>query len=148
MKYLITALCFLGITAFANAQCDINSMTDSCKHHLKPFLYDAINAQHVTLKSVPQEKEVNIPAFSGQHYRIIINISAMPKGTQVGVYDQDGTKKKRKELYTYTDNGQLGVCDLQSHTGRLFIDFTIPAAAPTLPPSGCSVITVGYENGN
>lgn len=147
MKRIITTLCFLSIVFMLRAQCDINSLSDSCKHHMKPFLYGGVNAQHITLKSVPQEKEVNFPAFAGQHYRIMININSMPKGTEADIYDQDASHKKRKMLYSIKDpNGQLGICDLESKSGRLFIDFSIPAASPTLPPTGCSVVMFGYEN--
>jgi len=148
MKHIITVfLITIGLFAKGQGGCDVNALADTCKHHLKPFVYDASNAQHISLKSVPQEKEINFPAFSGQHYRIIINLTSMPKGTQVAVYDQDETRKKRKMLYTFSDpGGQLGTCDLESRTGRLFIDYSIPAASPKLPPSGCAVVLFGYEN--
>jgi len=141
---------FLGLALNAAGQappagfCNIRALSDSCTGFLKPFHYSGQNALHVALKSEPQEKEVIFPAFKGETYRIIINTRDMPKGTEVAIYDQDKRHKKRQPLFTNNNNG---VCnfDTGSKSGRLYIDYTIPAAT-SVNYSGCAAILIGFEN--
>ncbi|HXB10351.1 MAG TPA: hypothetical protein VNZ45_00075, partial [Bacteroidia bacterium] len=129
--------------------CEIKKLTDSCRVRLKPFQYDGTNALHLPLLPVSQEKEISLPGFSGQRYRIIINISAMPPGTIVAIYDQDKTHKKRKLLYTLTDQGsRIGFLDSECKSGKFFIDYEIPAKDKKYPPQGCAVILFGFETRN
>lgn len=125
--------------------CNIKGMGDSCRPYLRPFLYSGVNALHLPLKKEAQEKEINFPAFSGQRYRIIINISAMPQGTTVIVYDEDNRHKHRKPLYTAGDAAhRISVYDGASKTGRFYIDYEIPPGNGALG-SCCGVIMLGYE---
>lgn len=124
--------------------CNIRALADSCKGLLKPFRYSGQNAIHVALKSEPQVKEVVFPAFSGEKYRIIINTTDMPKGTEVDIYDQDARHRKRQVLYSTKTNG-LSNFDTDSKSGKLYITYTIPAATAT-DYSGCAAIVIGFEN--
>jgi alkylhydroperoxidase/carboxymuconolactone decarboxylase family protein YurZ len=125
--------------------CDIKGMTDSCRKSLKPFLYDGVNALHIPLRVNAQEKEIAIPSFAGQRYRMIINISAMPQGTTAIIYDQDNQHKKRKALYTLGDAvRRIGYFDAVGKSAHFYVDYEIPANnGPTA--SGCAVILFGYE---
>lgn len=127
--------------------CNIKGMSDSCKKYIRPFLYGGVNALHIPLRTSAQEKEINIPAFTGERYRIIIDISAMPQGTTVVVSDQDNTHKKRKEFYTLGDAARrIGFIDAVSKSGRFFVDYEIPPNTGNAGASGCAVIMFGYEN--
>jgi hypothetical protein len=160
MKHLTIFLVSLAFAATANAQapataaCDIQVLTDSCKARLKPFHYNAINTLHVNLKSIQQTPEINLPAMPGMIYRVIVNISAMPQGTEVSIYNIPKGAKKRSALYTYnTDslkNSHVGFFDFTEDAnryGRIFIDYTIPEANPKICATGCAVILSGWETG-
>jgi hypothetical protein len=161
MKHFILTTLFLGAipigfsqtnaptaptqTTVTSGFCNIHDMSDSCKKMMKPFMYSAQNALHVDLKSEPQVRDVTFPTFFGAKYRVIINTLSMPKGTEVDVYDEDPARnKKSKQLYS---TKSLGVSnfDLQSKSGRIFIEYTIPAATAT-SYTGCSVVVFGFEN--
>ena len=134
---------FYAGVAQNNAECDIHSLSDSCKRTIKPFIYSSQSALHVALKSEPQVKAVNFPTFEGEKYRIIINTLSMPKGTEVDIYDQDATHKKRKQLFSTKTNG-VSNFDTECKSNRIFVEYNIPAASATCF-SGCAVIVVGYE---
>lgn len=126
--------------------CNIRAMGDSCRPYLRPFLYESVNALHLPIKKEAQEKEVNFPTFSGQRYRLIINISAMPQGTTVIVYDKDNRHKNRKVLYSAGDAAhRISTFDTDPKGDRLYIDYEIPPNSGP-PTSGCAVIMFGYEN--
>lgn len=161
MKHLTTLLVLLMAGTLASAQaptptlCDIPILTDSCKRHLKPFHYNAINTLHVSLKSIKQTPEVNLPAQQGMIYRIIVNIGAMPEGTEVSIYNMPKGSKKRSALYTYnTDSlktskvGHFDFPEDANRYGRIFVEYTIPEANPKLCATGCAVILSGWETGN
>jgi hypothetical protein len=123
--------------------CNIKVESDSCKRYMKPFQYDGVNALHLPIKPEPQEKEINFPAFSGQRYRFIINLTAMPLGTTVTIYDQDNTHKKRKVLYAVGDSPhRINYFDVDCKGGKYFIDYEIPSGPPT---ECCAVLMYGYE---
>lgn len=127
------------------APCNIRAMGDSCRPYLRPFLYESVNALHLPIKKDAQEKEINFPTFSGQRYRLIINISAMPQGTTVIVYDRDNRHKNRKPLYSAGDAAhRISTFDTDPKGNRLYIDYEIPPSGQ--PTSGCAVIMFGYEN--
>jgi hypothetical protein len=127
--------------------CEIKKLTDSCKSKLKPFIYNGINALHIPLTLTGQEKEISLPGFSGQRYRVIINITSMPPGTVAAVYDQDNTHKKRKVLYTLSDAGtRIGFVDVDCKGGKFYVDYIIPPKDKKFPPQGCAIILFGYES--
>lgn len=143
-NYSINAQTPTATTATNSNFCNIRALADSCKSLLKPFRYSGQNAIHVALKSEPQVKEIVLPAFSGEKYRIIINTTDMPKGTEVDIYDVDVRHKKRQSLYTTKSNG-ISNFDTDSKSGKIYIEYTIPAASSTVY-SGCAAIVIGYEN--
>jgi|SRR6185437_963545 len=146
MKQALTYILLLGAVSVGMAQtsCDIRKMSDSCKRQMKPFLYSTQSAMHVALKSEPQVKDIDVPAFGGEKYRVVINTSGMPQGTEVGVYDADQTHKKRKQFFTTAD---LGISDFETEvkSGKLVIEYTLPAATSNVF-NGCAVVVIGYEN--
>ena len=124
--------------------CNIKAESDSCRHYMRPFQYEAVNALHLPLKKEAQEKEINFPTFSDERYRFIINLSAMPPGTTVIIYEQDNTHKKRKALFTMGDGAhRIGTFDADSKGGKFYIDYEIP---PGGPGECCAVIMLGYES--
>ncbi len=157
MKHLSTLLISLAFAASAASQapgaCDIQVLTDTCRGRLKPFHYNAINTLHINLKSIKQTPEVNLIAMPGMIYRIIVNISSMPEGTEVSVYNMPKGSKKRSALYTYnTDSlkkshaGSFDFTEDANRCGRIFVDYTIPEASPKLCATGCAVILSGWES--
>jgi len=145
MKKVLTSILVFGAATLGMGQsCNIRAMGDSCKKEMKPFLYSAQSALHVALKSESQVKDVDVPAFGGEKYRVVINTSSMPEGTEVGVYDADATHKKRKQYFTTQDIG-ISNFDTDAKSGKLVIEYTIPAASKSVF-NGCAVVVIGYEN--
>jgi hypothetical protein len=147
MKKVFIYILLLGLVTTGLAQgssCDIHALADQCKKELKPFLYSNQNALHIALKSESQSKDVALNTMGGEKYRIVINTTSMPKGTHVDIYDADNTHKKRKQFFSTEELG-VSSFDTDSKAGKLFIEYSIPAAS-TDASAGCAVIMIGYEN--
>lgn len=145
MKQVLIYIFLFGAVSLGMAQsCDLKAMSDSCRREMKPFIYSTQSALRVALKSEPQVKDINVPAFGGQKYRIVINTSAMPQGTEVGIYDEDATHKKRKQYYTTQD---IGVSNFETDgkVSKIVIEYNVPAATASIF-TGCAVVVIGYEN--
>ncbi|NNM95692.1 MAG: carboxypeptidase regulatory-like domain-containing protein [Bacteroidia bacterium] len=123
--------------------CIMSKLNDSCRKYLKPFYYDDANTMHLQPKTFAQVKEINFPGFNGQRFRIVINITAMPAGTTVTVYDEDKNHKSRKPLYTISDSGnRIGFADVVCKTGRFYVEYNIPPSQKEM----CALIMFGYES--
>jgi len=136
----------IKVVHIPSSPCFTKALEDSCRPFMKPFTYGGVNSLHIPLKADAQEKEINLPAFSGQRYRMIFNMSSMPPGATVIIYTEDDTHKKRTALYTFGGGAEkIGKFDATTKTGKFCIDYEIPASNGT-PGSGCSALMFGYEN--
>jgi hypothetical protein len=135
-------------TASANngGFCNIHDLSDSCKKVIRPFVYSSQSAVRVALKSEPQIKDIVFPAFQGAKYRVIINTLSMPSGTEVDVYDRDPSHSRSQQLFSTKTQG-ISNFDVESRSGRIFVEYTIPPATAT-NFTGCSVVVFGFENSN
>ncbi len=123
--------------------CIMSRINDSCRKYLKPFFYDDANTLHLQPRTFVQVREINFPGFSGQRFRIVIDIAAMPPGTVVTVYDQDNNHKNRKPLYSISDSeNRIGFVDAVCKGGRFYVEYRIPATGSEM----CAVVMFGYEN--
>jgi hypothetical protein len=98
-------------------------------------------------------KEVEIPMFLGESYKLIFNTYALPAGVEIHVYNKDADHDKRKELFTCSSSDpvrKIYVFDTEHFSSKLYIDYVIPAnhsgggdSAPLI--QGCGVLVVAYK---
>jgi hypothetical protein len=159
IKHTILALLFLTMLApsaigQSYEYCDTKTLKDSCKNYLDhPYHYDASNIILVTLEKKAQMKEVEIPMFIGESYRLIFNTYALPAGVEIHVYNKDADHSNRKELFSCNSSDatkKIYIYDTEHYHSKLFIDYLIPAghseggdSAPLV--QGCGVLVVGYK---
>jgi hypothetical protein len=158
-KHNIIALLFLTMLASSAIgqsyeYCDTKTLKDSCKNYIDhPYHYDASNIILVTLEKKGQMKEVEIPMFLGESYKLIFNTYALPAGVEIHVYNKDADHSNRKELFTCSSSDpvrKIYVYDTEHYHSKLYIDYVIPAnhngggdSAPLI--QGCGVLVVAYK---
>ena len=144
------AYCAMGQ---AYEHCDVKELKDTCKNYLdRPFRYDASNVILIQFKKKPQVKEVELPMFLGETYRLIFNTYALPPGVQIDVYNKNQDHTDRKAMFSCnsSDTKKIYLYTPEHFHTKLYIDYTIPAShdksADDSPDiMGCGVVVVGYK---
>src|SRR4051794_30154507 len=100
----------LFISAFAfsfyqetPAECDPKGLKDKAKNMLDPYEYDSSKITRLKHTAKDQVKEVEIPMFIGEKYRLAFNLEALKKTLEISIYNKDKESKNRKLLYTNKD---------------------------------------------
>lgn len=155
---LFTLLFFAMIATSAIGQtydyCDVKTLKDSCKDYIDhPYKYDASNIILVTLQHKAQLKEVELPMFMGESYKLIFNTYGLPPGVEIHVYNKDADHDNRKELFSCNSSGatKMFIYQTDHFHQKLYVDYVIPANrtstdgkdAPVV--QGCAVMVVAYK---
>lgn len=146
----VTALVLLFI-AFAfqgNAPCDGKALKENAKKQFGEgkYTYDMSKLTQIQYKAKSWLKEIEVPLFIGEKYKLVFNAEALPKAIVISVYNRDKESKKRKLLFTTKDmpaDQKHFVFDL-SKARKAFIDYEIPAGDSTAS-GGCLVFMMGYK---
>jgi hypothetical protein len=134
--------------------CDTKTLKDSCKDYLSlPYRYDASNIILVTLEKKSQMKEIELPMFMGESYRLIFNTYALPTGVEIHIFNKDADHDNRKELFSCNSSDatkKMFIYDTDHFHSKLYVDYLIPAAHQTGGDSapliqGCGVLVIGYK---
>jgi len=160
-KYNILAIVFFTLIATAGMSqayehCDTKTLKDTCKQYLdRPFKYDASNTILISFQKRPQMKEIELPMFMGEEYRIIFNTYALPPGVEIHVYNKDADHDNRKELFSCNSSDaskKIFIWDCPHYHSKIFVDYVIPAKhdngsgtddSPAV--EGCGILVVGYK---
>lgn len=142
----VFALLFSVFAFQGDAPCDAKALKDKAKKQLEPYTYDMSKLTHITYKAQAWLKEIEIPLFIGEKYRLVFNTEALPKQIVISIYNRDKDSKKRKLLFTTKDAGadkREFAFDL-TMARKAFIDYEIPSGDSTAA-GGCLVFMMGYK---
>lgn len=148
----IKKVSFLGllIIAFAfqaNAPCDGKALKENAKKQFgEGYTYDMSKLTQIVYKTKPWLKEIEVPLFIGEKYKLVFNCEALPKPIIISIYNRDKESTKRKLLFTTKDApaGQKHFNFDLSVARKAFIDYEIPAGDSTAS-GGCLVFMMGYK---
>ena len=139
---LITGMSLQGNDILCNAK----ELKEKAKNFLDPYKYDSAELTRIIYKKKESVKEVEVPLFIGEKYKIVFELEALPKAVEVQIYNKDKDSKNRKLLFTSKD---LGADKKEfsfdvSKSRHVFVDYVVP---PTDEGSysGCAVFMVGYK---
>jgi hypothetical protein len=144
----ITVFILLLVAFQAHAQCDGKTLKESAKKQFGDgkYTYDMSKLTQIQYKAKPSLKEIEVPLFIGEKYKMVFNAEALPKSIVISIYNRDKDSKKRKLLFTTKDapaDQKQFIFDL-SKTRKAFIDYEIPAGDSTAA-GGCLVFMMGYK---
>ena len=77
-------------------ECDPKGLKDKAKDKLDPYQYDTGKITRLKHTTKDQVKEVEIPMFIGEKYKLAFNLEALKKTLEVSIYNKDKDSKNRK----------------------------------------------------
>ncbi len=139
---LVTGMSLQGNDILCNAK----ELKEKARNFLDPYKYDSAELTRIIYKKKESVKEVEVPLFIGEKYKIVFELEALPKAVEVQIYNKDKDSKNRKLLFTSKD---LGADKKEfsfdvAKSRHVFVDYVVP---PTDEGSysGCAVFMVGYK---
>jgi len=125
--------------------CNAKELKEKAKTALDPYKYDSSELTRIMYKKKETVKEVEVPLFIGEKYRIVFELEALPKLIEVQIYNKDKESKNRKLLFSSKELGDKKEFNFEiSKSRHVYIDYVVP---PTEEGSysGCAVFMVGYK---
>lgn len=147
IKSLFSVSIIFVLMAFQGGDvlCNVKELKEKAKLYLEPYKYDSSELTRVVYKSKETIKEVEVPLFIGEKYRIVFELEALPKSVEVQIYNKDKDSKNRKLLFSSKDQGEKKEFLFEvSKTRHVYVDYIVPPADEG-SFSGCAVFMVGYK---
>lgn len=141
---ILTLTCLMGFQG-GDVLCNAKELKEKASSALDPYKYDSSELTRISYKSKETVKEVEVPLFIGEKYRIVFELEALPKHVEVQIYNKDKSTKNRKLLFSSKEFGEKKEFHFEvSKTRHVYIDYVVP---PTEEGSysGCAVFMVGYK---
>lgn len=150
-KFIATSLIALSILSYSSSKAqDTDCDATSLKAALKPFLmpvykYDSSNITKFTYKSEKQGKEIEVPLFTSEKYRLLFNASTLP-GIEIYIYDKPMGKPNRTLLYaSKSKNNKEGLYSYDPEkSAPVYVTYILPESE-NVGTSGCIVFLLGYK---
>lgn len=147
IKPLFSVILVFVLMAFQGGDvlCNAKELKEKAKNVLEPYKYDSSELTRILYKKKESIKEVEVPLFIGEKYRMVFELEALPKKVEVQIYNKDKESKNRKLLFSSKDLGDKKEFTFEvSKVRHVYVDYVVP---PTEEGSysGCAVFMVGYK---
>ena len=147
IKPILSIVIVFVLMAFQGGDvlCNSKELKEKAKFVLEPYKYDSSELTRILYKTKESVKEVEVPLFIGEKYRIVFELEALPKQVEVQIYNKDKESKNRKLLFSSKDMGDKKEFLFEVAKARhIYVDYVVP---PTEAGSysGCAVFMVGYK---
>lgn len=145
---LLSLFSFSSLFAQESASCDATTIKNELKAELKPdYKYDSSKITRYTASGDFQGKEIEVPLFEGEKYRLVFNITDADKNFQVYVYSEKAGTKNRKALFALKNVREEGksvyVYEPEGQS-KLYITYVIPPSLEGVKES-CAAFMLGYK---
>ncbi|MGL4597564.1 MAG: hypothetical protein ACRCYO_08555 [Bacteroidia bacterium] len=146
---LPAAVAFFALTAAAiqtSEACDAKELKAQAKKALDPFTYDSGKITKIMYKPKTQLKEIEVPVFIGEKYRMVFNTEGLSRNVVINIYNKDKESKDRKPIFTTKQAPaaqRIHVFEPQQAKFKFYVDYEIPAADSASPE--CLVFMLGYK---
>lgn len=129
--------------------CDQKALKDAAREKLEPYKYDSGKVTQLRYKNKAQSKEIEVPVFIGEKYRMVFNTTALTKDVVINVYNKDKETKNRKVLWSSKSSAPgttLHVYEPDNAKFKFFVDYDLPAVADSSAAAQeCVVFMLGYK---
>ncbi|CAN5756489.1 hypothetical protein BH11BAC7_BH11BAC7_30000 [soil metagenome] len=131
----------------ASDDCDAKKLKEDAKAALDPYKYDSGKLTRLYYKKKEAIKELEIPVFIGEKYKIVWNTEALTRPVTISVFNKEKDAKGRKELYSFVANPseKIHTFTPEGIKSKFFVDYSLPAVSDSLPPSECVVMMLGFK---
>lgn len=148
-KPLLSVLIVVGLTSIQGGDtilCNAKVLKEKAENLLDPYKYDSSELTKIIYKKKESVKEVEVPLFIGEKYKIVFVTEALPKAVEIQIYNKDKESKNRKLLFSLkgADATKKDIQFEVSKSRHVFVDYVIPPVEEG-SYSGCVVFAVGYK---
>lgn len=128
----------------SEAPCDAKALKKEGISALDPFYYSSSKVSIINYEYRAQRKEIAVPLFKGEKYRMVFNKKGLPKDVIIEVYDKDNSHDSRSPLFsTEGKDGQL-ISFEPKKSKKMYVNYIIPAAKGE-KIQGCLAFVLGYQ---
>ncbi len=151
MKKIIIYFLLIASSAFviaqnkttSNADCNVKEMRKEGVKVLSPFYYSSSKATEIEYRDTSYSKEIMVPMFKGESYRLIFNGKKLPAGVEINIYDRDNSHANRKAVFSHSSSSSELIVYEPEVSKKYFINYRIPAGSNL--QSSCIVFVIGYQ---
>ena len=146
---LLMAVAVFTLTAQSSSEmmdyCTSNVTKKKAKEALAPYKYDGSKTTRIVFKYTEQRKEVEIPLYFGERYRMVFNREGTPQPVKISVYNKSYTQKNRELLWTSENepDSETQFVYEPKRARKMYVNYEIPSTNDTLK-KGCVVLLLGY----
>jgi hypothetical protein len=131
-------------SAISETNCDTKNLKKEGITELNPFYYSASKVNVVNYDYKATKKEIEVPLFKGEKYKMVFNKKGLPKDVVVDIFDKDKSHSNRKPLFTSEGDSAAIVSYSPEKSKKMYVRYTIPKA-DGIKESGCLVFILGYQ---
>jgi hypothetical protein len=113
---------------------------------LNSFFYASSKITNIDYTYRTSVKELQVPLFKGEKYRMVFNRQDLPKNVEVEIYDKSWKEDNRNLLYSSKEIDQkTDILTFEPKRSKdLYINYIVPPAEGS-KETGCIVFVLGYE---
>ncbi len=143
----IFTIAFGAINNQVQAQnCDSKESKARAIMALTPFYYASAKISSLTYETTESVKEIEVPLFKGEKYKLVFNREDLGKMVQVEVYDKPRSESGRELLFSSAKlDKNVEIFSYEPDKSKdLFINYIIPAS-DSKSEEGCMIFVLGYQ---
>ena len=111
---------------------------------LNPYYYSSSKVSVINYDAKQTRKEIEVPLFKGEKYRMIFNKTELPKDVEIRIYDKSDENEGRSPIFSSNESKGNMVIYEPNKSKTLYVNYIIPAAEGEMN-GGCVVFVLGYQ---
>ncbi len=148
-------LCFLPLTLWGQGEktkgegsqdlCAYETSKEKGMKELGDFTYSTSRVSRLKGSEESAHQNVIVPLFYNQQYKVVLERSGAPEGTQMVVYNRSPNEFGRRKLFSTEDKApgkDLFVYMPPEDASRIYVQYEIPAGSSGT--RGCVILILGY----
>lgn len=145
---LVILVSLTGAAIQQAVTCDQKALKDAAREKLDPYKYDSGKVTQFHYRNKAQIKEIEVPVFIGEKYRMVFNAEAVTKDVVISVYNKDKDTKNRKVLWSSKSSPpgtRIHIYEPDNAKFKFYVDYDLPAVTDSVGGTECMVFMLGYK---
>jgi hypothetical protein len=143
---LFVAITAAGNRKVSNGSCSNSEAKIKAIDSLNTYFYASSKTSSINYTYKTSVKEVEVPLFKGEKYRMVFNRQDLPKNVEIEIYDKSRESDSRNLVYSSkTEGNGANILSYEPKKAKnLYINYIIPPAQGS-DETGCIVFVLGYQ---
>lgn len=142
--FLTIIALFLSFTSLSESECNSKALKREGISKLDPYYYSSSKVSTITYDYRAQRREIEVPLFKGEKYKMVFNKKSLPKDVLIEVYDKDNSHDNRTPLYSSKDQEGDILSFEPTKSKKMYVNYVVPEAKG-VKEKGCLVFVLGYQ---